>query len=80
MKVMLCFLRRLIRDVAGGPATEYALLLILVAAVAGFGMIGLGDSLRQFYSDAGEATFAEFTWPTQPPRCVEVDSNCRAGR
>jgi len=48
MKVMIRFLRRLVRDVAGGPATEYALLLALVAAVAGFGMIALGDSLSQF--------------------------------
>ena len=31
MMFMICFLRRLVRDVAGGPATEYALLLMLVA-------------------------------------------------
>ncbi len=80
MMFMICCLRRLVMDVAGGPATEYALLLMLVAAVAGFGMIALGDSLSGFYSDAGEAFITEFEMPSQTPRCVEVGSNCRAGR
>ncbi len=85
MKVMLRFLRRLVRDVAGTPATEWVMLLMLLAAVAGFGMIVLGDSLSQFYSDAGEAVITEFVMPSQDmstviPRCVEVGSNCRAGR
>ncbi len=77
---MIRFFRQLVRDLAGGPSTEYALLLALVAAVAGFGMIALGDSLSEFYADAGEAVFTEFEMPSQPPRCVEVGSNCRAGR
>ena len=80
MNVMIRFFRRLVRDVAGGPATEYALLLMLVAAVAGFGMIALGGSLSEFYADAGDAFVPEPAFPSQPPRCVEVDSNCRAGR
>ncbi len=81
MNVMFRFFRRLVRDVAGGPITEYALLLALVAAVAGFGMIALGGSLSQFYADAGGgAIFTDTEMPSQPPRCVEVDSNCRAGR
>ncbi len=85
MNVMIRIFRRLVRDVAGGPATEYALLLMLVAAVAGFGMIGLGGSLNQFYSDAGEAVITDFVMPSQDmsttiPRCIEVDSNCLAGR
>ncbi len=80
MKVMIRFLRHLFRDVAGGPATEYALLLMLVSAVAGFGMIVLGDSLSGFYSDTGEAVITDFKMPSQTPRCVEVGSNCRAGR
>ncbi len=50
MKVMIRFSRRLVRDVAGGPAVELALLLALIAAVAGFGMIVLGDALSAFYS------------------------------
>ena len=77
---MIRFIRRLVRDVSGGPATEYALLLMLVAAVAGFGMIGLGGSLSQFYADAGESFVPDPAFPSQPPRCVEVDSNCLAGR
>ena len=80
MKVMLRFLRWLVRDTSGGPATEYALLLMLVAAVAGFGMIALGESLGQFYSDSGDAIITEFKMPSQPPRCVVVGSNCKAGR
>ena len=85
MKVMIRFLRRLAGDACGGPATEYALLLMLIAAVAGFGMIVLGDSLGQFYSDAGESFSTEVAMPSQDlstsiPRCVEVGSNCRAGR
>ncbi len=80
MKVMLRFLRRLVRDVAGGPATELALLLMLIAVVAGIGMIALGSSLSQYYADAGGGVLTEVTMPTQPPRCVEVGSNCRAGR
>ena len=85
MKVMLRFLRRLAGDASAGPATEYALLLMLIAAVAGFGMLVLGGSLSQFYSDAGEAVSMEFTMPSQAlsttiPRCIEVDSECKAGR
>ena len=79
MNVMIRFFRRLVRDLAGGPATEYALLVVLVAAVAGFGMIALGGSLSEFYADAGGTFVQETTFPVQP-RCVEVGSNCRAGR
>ena len=48
---MLGFLRRIVRDIAGTPATEWAVFLMLVAAVAGFGMLVLGDALAAFYSD-----------------------------
>ncbi len=51
MKVMLHFLRRLVRGVAGGPGKEWAVILMLVAAVAGFGTIVMGDALSAFYSD-----------------------------
>ncbi len=51
MKVMLRFLRRLVRDVAGRPAMEWAILLMLVAAVVGFAIFVLGDALYAFYSD-----------------------------
>lgn len=77
--------RRLAKNASAGPATEYALLLMLIAAVVGFGMIVLGDSLSRFYSDAGEAVATETAMPSQNlstaiPRCVEVGSNCKAGR
>ena len=55
MTVMLRFLRQLVRDVAGGPATEFALFLALVAVVAAIGMMVLGVSVSQVYSDAGKA-------------------------
>ncbi len=51
MKIMLRFLMRLVRDVAGTPATEWATLLMLVAAVVGFAIFVLGDALYAFYSD-----------------------------
>ncbi len=44
MKVMIRFLRRLVRDVAGTPAMEWAILLMLVAAVVGFAIFVLGDA------------------------------------
>ncbi len=57
MKVMLHFLRRLVREVAGEPATEWAILLMLVAAVAGLALFILGDALYAFYSDVSENPF-----------------------
>lgn len=91
---MLSILSRLVNDRSGGPAMEYALLLALVAAIAGFGMISLGDSLGGFYDESGTSFEAGAQFPGQgdsqvlndagsgddDPRCVEVDSNCVAGR
>ena len=86
---------RLKTDVTGGPAVEYALLLSLVAAVAGFGMVTLGDSLGSYYQQSGTDIQTPSAVPSQggstylangdsagdePPRCVEVDSECIAGR
>ena len=51
MKFMLHFLRRLVRGVAGGPGKEWAVFLMLAAAVAGFGMIVMGGALSASYSD-----------------------------
>ena len=48
------FLKSFARGDQGGPATEAALLLALVAAIAGFGMVFLGDALSNFYKGAGE--------------------------
>lgn len=81
MKIMLRFLRRLGRDTSGAPIIVYALLLALIAGIAGFGMVILSDVLSQFYSDAGGAAppmNMEMAMPA--PRCIEVGSNCKAGR
>ncbi len=58
------FVKRFVRSEDGGPATEAALLLALVAAIAGFGMISLGDSLSTFYTDAGD-DIETAAWPSQ---------------
>ncbi len=60
------FVKRFVRSEDGGPATEAALLLALVAAIAGFGMITLGESLSGFYTDAGEALSPGAQFPVQP--------------
>ena len=59
------FVIRLVKDEAGGPATEAALLLALVAAIAGFGMITLGDSLANFFQTAGESFAPGAQFPSQ---------------
>ena len=59
------FLKRFAQSDDGGPATEAALLLALVAAIAGFGMVILGDSLSSFYSDAGESFSPGAQFPDQ---------------
>ncbi len=58
------FVKRILKSEDGGPATEAALLLALVAAIAGFGMISLGDSLSTFYTDAG-TDIQTADWPNQ---------------
>ena len=61
------FLKRFARSEDGGPATEAALLLALVAAIAGFGMLFLGEALSTFYTDAGNAFPTRYTLvPVQP--------------
>ncbi len=59
------FVIRLARDEAGGPATEAALLLALVAAIAGFGMVTLGDSLANFFNTAGNSFDPGAAFPSQ---------------
>jgi Flp pilus assembly pilin Flp len=59
------FLRRLCQDKSGGPATEAALLIALVAAVAGFGMVALGESLGQFFTDAAASFSPGAEFPSQ---------------
>lgn len=59
------FLIRLAKEEAGGPATEAALLLALVAAIAGFGMVVLGDSLANFFTTAGSSFAPGTAFPSQ---------------
>ena len=60
------FVKRFVRSEDGGPATEAALLLALVAAIAGFGMIILGESLSTFYTAAGTSFSPGAQFPQQP--------------
>ena len=60
------FVKRFAMNEDGGPATEAALLLALVAAIAGFGMIFLGESLSAFYETAGSSFSPGAQFPTQP--------------
>ena len=60
------FLKRFVQSDDGGPATEAALLLALVAAIAGFGMLFLGEALSTFYTDAGKAFAPGAQFPKQP--------------
>ena len=60
------FLKRFAQSDDGGPATEAALLLALVAAIAGFGMIFLGEALSTFYTAAGTSFSPGAQFPTQP--------------
>ncbi len=60
------FLKRFAQSDEGGPATEAALLLALVAAIAGFGMIFLGEALSTFYEAAGSSFSPGAQFPTQP--------------
>jgi Flp pilus assembly pilin Flp len=60
------FLKRFAQSDDGGPATEAALLLALVAAIAGFGMIFLGEALSTFYEAAGTSFSPGAQFPQQP--------------
>ena len=65
MKV-LTFLKRFAQNEDGAPAVEYAFLLALIAAIAGFGMIFLGEALSTFFTDAGKAFSPGTKFPVQP--------------
>ncbi len=60
------FLKRFAQSDEGGPATEAALLLALVAAIAGFGMIFLGEALSTFYEAAGTSFSPGAQFPSHP--------------
>jgi len=47
-------LARLARDDRGSQATEIALGIVLIALVAGLGMVEFGEDLAQFFVDTGD--------------------------
>lgn len=51
MKTMITALKRLVRDDAGAQATEIALGIVLIALVAGLGMVQFGAELRDFFTE-----------------------------
>jgi len=50
---LMNLLSRLRRDEEGAPAVEYALLVALIAIVAGVGMFALGNGLQDIFNDMG---------------------------
>jgi len=44
----------LLRDDRGSQATEIALGIVLIALVAGLGMVEFGEDLAQFFIDTGD--------------------------
>lgn len=55
---LMALLSRLRRDEEGAPAVEYALLVALIAVVAGAGMFLLGTGLADIFNDMGTALAA----------------------
>jgi len=56
---------RIIRDNSGMESVEVALSIALIAAVAGFGMVFLGDSLYNWFHHAGTRLAPGASFPTQ---------------
>ena len=54
MKTVITALTRLVRDDKGSQATEIALGIVLIALVAGLGMVEFGEDLAQFFVDTGD--------------------------
>ncbi len=78
------WVRRLIMNDDGMESTEIAFSMGLIAALAGFGMIALGDAQFDFFEDSG-GDIASADFPNQisstnaeevSRRCQEVNSNC----
>jgi len=53
MTKFLTALTRIVRDDKGTEATSIALGIILIALVAGLGMVEFGEDLAQFFVDTG---------------------------
>ncbi len=65
---------RLRADRQAATAIEYALIASLVAGAAMAGMIALGISLDQLFTNVSGQIVAQT--PVDPARCVEVGSSC----
>lgn len=57
MEKVITHLKCLVKDEQGMESVEVALSIALIAAIAGFGMVFLGDALANWFQDAG-TTFA----------------------
>jgi Flp pilus assembly pilin Flp len=57
---------RMARDERGMESVEVALSIALIAAVAGFGMVFLGNSLKNWYTQAGSSFSPGSSFPKQP--------------
>ena len=56
---------RIINDDRGMESVEVALSIALIAAVAGFGMVFLGDALGEWFEDAGTSFSTQAQMPSQ---------------
>ena len=63
MKRLGSVLVRLAKDESGMESMEVALGIALVAAIAGFGMIVLGDALANFFDRAASSLDANTSFP-----------------
>lgn len=55
------------KDEDGAPATEYALLIALIAVVAAVGMLALGNGLNSIFGNLGTAIGAVTVTPLPGP-------------
>jgi Flp pilus assembly pilin Flp len=55
MKTIVNALKQLVRDDAGAQATEIALGIVLIALVAGLGMVEFGAELRDFFTNTANS-------------------------
>lgn len=58
-------IRRLFLDDSGMESVEVALSIALIAAIAGFGMLFLGDALANWYGSAGSSLAPGAQMPQQ---------------
>jgi len=60
-------LARALRDDRGSQGTEIALGIILIALVAGLGMVEFGEDLAQFFIDTGDVIDKASPTAVPPP-------------